>query len=285
MKTRAILLSLIALLVSGLSFVPAQNARANHGCTTVGALLACELHLQGTYSYFINGNSHRALRLTNHTGQAVQLNQVAATPVVTNLWGEYCVYRDHFDTEQVAPGIGEVGCINKEAYESGFLPLRWDGISTALAVPNGSTIYIQGYVKNGQSQDWRNTFTISSRPQIAGIISYRQPKVDQVIACNGGPQLTAWSPWKNTTGHNLVIGGATIYAGGLNHSVDVAAIYILNTNREVRWSYTTGVNTRNVIDFPNQVVRPNEFIAGQARNTCQVGQLWGWAGYIYTWNQ
>lgn len=285
MRRRLAILTVATLVAVGLTVMPAaqDRAEANHGCIRDQNHLVCPMHLSGTYFYPIDANPEVVLRLVNNTGEPIQIDQVWADPVVHNRSGEFCVFLDHFATRQDSPGVGEVGCSNKYPSEGNYRQLRWDDLSSAavegLAVSPGSVVYIQGYVNGIDGQkDLRNTFRVSTRPQTRGVLSYRQPRVDKVFTCDGTRQVTAWGPWKNTTGHDLIIGGAWIYS-----EPDAANIYILNSSGNIRWTYF-GANTRGLIDFPNQVIRPNESIVGQASHTCPVGQKWDWVGYIVTWN-
>jgi hypothetical protein len=237
--------------VTALAFVavvsPAAPASAaNDGCYTNGGFLECPLQLQGTY-YYATNNTQKAVRFTNKTGQYVQINQISGTPVASGLWGEYCTYRNNFATRQDTPGVGEVGCQTKEPSEASFPQLRWDGYATALSVAPDDLIYLSGYVSGG---DYRANWSISTYPQSIGVYSYRQPRVDAVISGNGSTQWTTWDPWPNNTGHNLMIGGATIYASTApGHTVDGACVYIVNTAGGIRWSYCTNIDTRGVVNF------------------------------------
>lgn len=283
---RFAILASAALVAAGLTVLPLgqDRAEANHGCVRDQAHLVCPLHLRGTFDYTIDADPESVLRLVNNTGESVQIDLVWADPVVQNLGGEFCVFLDHFGTEQIAPGVGSVGCSNKRPTDPAYRPLRWDDPSSTategLAVPPGSVVYIQGYVAGADEQkDHRNIIRVTTHIQTRGVLSYRQPKDDLVINCNGTQQATVWGPWKNTTGHDLIIGGAWIYS-----EPDAANIYILDPNGNIRWTYF-GANTRGLIDFPNNpVVHPNESISGQASNTCPVGNRWDWVAWILTWN-
>jgi hypothetical protein len=278
---RTILAVFISLVAVTSGAIPAMAA--NEGCVANGAELTCPLQI-GSFQYSVN-SPQTYVRLTNSTGQYVQLNWVGASPVVSGYWGEICTFLDSFVTAQPWPGIGEVGCTTKEPWESAYPGLTWDGIHTALSVPTNSSIYLGGNTGPGGS-DHRHTYTVVSYPQSAGVYSWRQPQADPgQISCSGADQWSAWTPWQNATGHNLAISGATIFAAAPvnQHVVDAACLYILNVSGTPRWMYCTGINQRGTVYFGGQAVAPGEWIAGQARHHC-AGGGWNWAAYIHTYN-
>ena len=257
------------------------------GCHLDSAVMTCPLEL-GTTTYTLDGKTATALALVNSQGPDLQLNQVVGLSLsgITDTFGEFCVYLDQFKTEQVAPGIGEVGCFPKHSGERSFGPLEW-GTSTALAVPSNSTLYLQGYVQPvpGSGHDFPFQFSVTTYPQSRGVLSYRQPKVDEAIYCNGTPATSAGAPWPNDTGRALTILGATIYA--LDPPPDAACLYILAAGTGApRWKNCdlTPNNQRGVAMLPAPVtVQPGEQILAQASHTCAAPGVWDWAAYIYTY--
>lgn len=93
------------------------------------------------------------------------------------------------------------------------------------------------------------------------------------------------TPWKNETGHNLAISGATIFAASPvnQHVVDAACVGILDVYGNTRWVYCSGVNQRGVVYFGGQTVAPGEWIGGRAGHRCSAGE-WNWAAYVHTYN-
>lgn len=277
-------------LIGSMAIMPEIYA-ANEGCVIDGDVLACDLRL-GATQYIIDGSQTKRLQLTNNTGTYTQINQVWSEPVLTGYWGEYCAYINDMIAGQTTPGVGEVGCTHKDANEPAYGALQWDGYTTALALTPGSVLHVGGYVWNSDAnppgKDYRTAYYVSVYPESSGVISYRQPRNDEIIPCDGTKQSTSWAPWKNTTGRNLVLTGAMIFAVdpvALN-TVDEACIAVLDsTGANVRWQYCNNVNSRGRVDFPDVVVAPNEYIGGQANNTCAAGADWDWGSFIYTYYQ
>lgn len=265
---------------------PSARAATPAGCHLSGAVLTCPLKI-GFSEFTLDGTTATALALVN-TGRSLQLNQVIgqSRSGITGTFGEFCVYLDQFKTAQSSPGVGEVGCFPKKASERYFGALEW-GTSTALAVPAGSTLYMQGYVQPvpGKGHDFPFQFNVTTYPQSRGVLSYRQPKVDAAIYCNRKPAVTAGSPWPNDTGRTLTILGATIYA--LDPPPDAACLYILAAGSgAVKWKNCklTPNNQRGVAMLPAPVtVQPGEQILAQASHTCAAPGVWDWAAYIYTY--
>ena len=253
-------------------------------CVVVGAYLSCPLQL-GTTTYTIDGKQDTALRLSNVAGTALQVDEVIGQSLsgVKGTFGEYCVYLNEFATEQQRPGVGEVGCYPKPAAESSFGALHW-GTSTALAVAPNSTLYLQGYVQSSSQKAFPFTFTITASPQTRGVLSFRQPRVDAAIYCDGTSKVTASSPWPNTSGRSWTVLGATIYA--LASPPQAACLYILNSAAKPRWSSCslTPGNRRGVFMLPSpQTIAPGETLFAQADFKCAPGGVWDWASYIYTY--
>lgn len=256
-------------------------------CAISGAMLACPLEL-GTTTYTIEGEPGKVtfLRLSNPVaGMAIQVDEVVGQSLagVKGTFGEYCVYLNDFATEQRLPGFGEVGCYPKPAAESSFGALHW-GSSTALAIAPNMTLWFQGYVQSSPQSLHSFTFTIKASPQSRGVLSFRQPRIDATIYCDGKPQVTAGSPWPNDSGRSWTVLGATIYA--LASPPQAACLYILDSLRKPRWSSCslTPGNRRGVFMLPSpQMVHPGEFLFAQANFKCAPGGVWDWASYIYTY--
>lgn len=255
-------------------------------CVVTGDYLSCPLRL-GTTTYTIDRQA-TALRLSNVAGMALQVDEVIGQSLsgVKGTFGEYCVYLNEFATEQRLPGVGEVGCYPKPAAESSFGALHWGSPSTALAVAPNSTLYLQGYVQSSSRSKmfYPFTFTITASPQSRGVLSFRQPRVDAAIYCDGTPQVTASSPWPNTSGRNWTVLGATIYA--LASPPQAACLYILDSAAKPSWSSCslTPGNRRGVFMLPSpQTIAPGETLLAQADFKCAPGGVWDWASYIYTY--
>ncbi len=232
------------------------------------------------------------LHLVNTSGGPLQINQVAAQTGEQNYWSEFCAHLDDFScTCEPVPGKGEVGCTFKRPGEN-YPPLQWDGIETMLAVPAGSTVYLDAHtpaVAPGHSI--AHTYVISAYPQYRGILSYRFPTADKQGAqnqCNGTTQVTNGPPIQNTSGRPWYVGGATVYAvgGGANSQTSVAAacVYILDTSgQKIIYKYCNhGLNVRGHMDLPgNPVVNNGEYLFLQASNDCAAGNIWGYHGWLY----
>ena len=226
------------------------------------------------------------LMLTNTTGTYIQVSQIQGIESgATNGYGEYGAYLDAFsDLPQSVPGIGQVGYVSKDSGYS-YPPITWsDSVEpTALSVPPNHSVYVY-YNGNLDNHPW--TFIVDTAPQTWGVQSWRQPRGDESRICDGTTQSTTWAPWQNTTGAPLYLRGALIYAanGGppAPNRVQNAALYILDTSGNVRWSDFSGINTRGNVATPGvQKVYPGEYIAAQAINTCQAPARWDWAAFMY----
>ena len=257
-------------------------------CAVYGTEVQCPMVLNAQTWYHLEPGEY--LRLNNSTGGAVQINEVRPVSNAGGTWQETCVGIDGADPYRPppVPGIGEVGCMDKGPDESGYQVLRWDGITTALAVESGHWLYVG---MNG-SPTAPHDFLVTVLPNISGIQSWRQPKADiqGFTYCNGAWQVTpgSWEAgWQNTRGHNLTLRGALVYAtSGANpntHSVQAACLYIVMPDRiTVRVQYCqNGLNARGVWDLPDQVIYPNEYVIGQAGNSCPSGGVWDWAAYFF----
>ena len=246
-------------------------------------MLACDLQPGQTTAYVLDQPAAKMLKLINRSALQVQITEVRVEPALVDRWGEYCVTLRDLSMHQKEPGYGEVGCTHKTAGEPAFAPLRWGGEGGGLGVLPGMTVYLGGYVNAPTGKDHRKTVHITVARDAAAVLAFRQPREDVIIRCNGAKDATILEPWRNTTGADLVIRGATIFAADVSKSdsVDEACIEVREAAGATRWRHCEGVNRRGQVHFAPVVVAPGEFIAGQAHNDCKSGQ-WDWAAYIYT---
>jgi len=220
---------------------------------------------------------------TNRTGQYLQINQVTAETGERRSWSEFCLYNNYFATGQNFAGNGETGCSAKNVGED-YAPIRW-GAGTGLSVPPGGVIYLTSHT---EPQPTNHTYSLYVKPQTTGLHSWRAPQNDAVIACNGQPQSTAWTPWRNNTSHDLHLTGASIYSESGNasspNSVNVACIYILRADGSVRDANCDGaLRTRGEVMLPMQLIHPGESVVAQATNVCPNSALWDWAAFMNVW--
>jgi hypothetical protein len=139
-------------------------------------------------------------------------------------------------------------------------------------------------VLGDRGKDYRQTVYVTSIPGAERVLSLRQPRIDRPIRCNGARQATEHSPWKNSTGRNLTVSGAVVYAVDPHklNRVDEACISILDgAGLQTRWQYCSDVNVRGNVQFAPVVVAPEEQISAQASNSCPAPGLWDWAAYIH----
>lgn len=270
--------------VSGQAPELKQDAgRGNANCDTEKEMLVCNFHI-GNYIFNLDGERHKSLKLVNKTGKYIQVGSVSVKPVRKDSWGEYCFSIRDWLTRQNDPGYGEAGCVVKTPDEGEFDPLLWENGAGGLTIAPGQSAYVGGYVHSPLGRDHKKIVELSVVEGKQGYISLRQPKVDTSIRCNGDKQTTDWSPWQNTTGHNITVSGATVYAvsPGKIRAVEQACLIVMNADGKThRWKFCTQVNTQGRVHFPEVVVAPDEYIAAQASNTCISGGLWDWAAYIY----
>lgn len=256
----------------------------NGGCHVEGEVRVCSLGVGKTTEYVLDQAPAKSLKLINHSDGQVQIFRVWTKPVIAEGWGEYCLSIGDWRTGQQEPGSGEVACTHKEKSEYEFGALKWDTSSIAPSVAPGSAIWVGGYVLTPNGKDHRQTVFITADNGIGRIQSFRQPRNDQPIKCNGEDQTTELSPWKNTTGRELTIAGAIIYAVDPRKQkyVDEACISVLDSaGTTKKWQICSEVNVRGNVTFPPVVVAPNEHISAQATNRCAAPGMWDWAAYIH----
>jgi hypothetical protein len=277
----------IAGCLAGLAALTAWAAcAANDGCREEGPVLVCAVKIGQTAVYeFSDSMPAKSLKLVNDSAGDVQIYRVWTEPVATNRWGEYCLSIGVWRTGQTRPGWGDAACTHKEEFEPAFAPLQWNSAGTAPTLPPGAAAYVGGYVLSpSRTQDHRKTVHVTARHGVGNVYSYRQPREDVPIRCNGQFQTTDQAPWTNTSGRDLTISGAIIYAvdARKRDSVDDACITVLDiTGTQARWRFCTGVNVRGSVSFPPVRVAPGEAIAAQGSNTCAAPALWDWAAYIH----
>lgn len=289
-KSPAFAIAFALVLVFGLA--TAAGAAVNPNCTQTGNRFDCPI-LTGVRSYQAVFDINKPylvenIQIHNNTPNGYQLQWVTAG-TSDPYWGEFSVYLDLFQTLQINPGIGEVVSRDWDPFVKSLPMVTWDAQfdGQGLAIPPGSTVFLHNnadaMVANGVQYS-----VVSYGVQVAqltnGVRSFRQPRVDAPIACNGQVQSTVWNPWKNTSGINWKVDGATIYAVvPFAHATTVACIYILNTSNQVRWQTCTNVNKRGMVGFPQQLVHPGESLAAQAIHTCSAPGVWDWAAFLHVY--
>ena len=283
--------SFVATLILSGGLVTAAHAVTNPPqCVQNGLTIQCPIVVNAQTWYHLEPGQF--LRLDNSPGgMSVQVNEVRPFSSVAGTWQETCVGIDGLDVfnPPPVPGVGEIGCTDKDPSESAYPTnlLRWDGATTALSLLPGHSLQI-GINGNPTAA---HDFLITVLPNVSGIQAWRQPKVDSLgfFFCNGGWQISpgSWqNGWRNTTGHNITLTGALIYATSgttpNTHSVTAACLYIVGSDGvTTRVTYCTGMNTRGINNFPDQTVFPNEYVIGQAAHFCPTGGVWDWAAYFF----
>jgi hypothetical protein len=224
------------------------------------------------------------VRFTNNTSDYLQVDEVTAVTGETAIWGEFCAYIDHWLVGQDAPGFGEVGCTSKNVGEL-YPPVRF-GAGTGLSVAPGSIFQASA---NTAPTGTNHTFSLRVRKQVSGLHSWRQPQLDEVIRCNGMSQSTKWGAWQNTTGRDLHLTSAEVYAvSGSSATPDTiggpACIYTFRANGAPKWSNCdAALRTRGPVAFQMQVVEAGEWVAAQAVNACAAPAVWDWAAFLHIW--
>ncbi|MCB1035470.1 MAG: hypothetical protein KDD47_16730 [Acidobacteria bacterium] len=270
----------------------AAEAVVNPGCTLSGNRYECPI-LTGTRSYRAVFDLEKPylvehIRIHNDTASWFQLNWVSGG-ASDNHWGEYSVYLDDFATQQTVPGVGEVASRDWDPFTKVLQVVSWDAQfdGQGLAVPPGSTVILHNNAEAMVAQGVQHaavSYGVEVTPLTNGVRSFRQPRIDAPVACDGQIQQTTWNPWVNTSGGSWRVDGATIYSlvpGG--HSTDAACIYILNTAGQVRWQTCSGVGVRGMVSFPQQLVQPGEALAAQAAHNCSTPGVWDWGAFLHVY--
>lgn len=262
------------------------------GCSLSGNHYDCPLLVgQNGYQAVFDRNKPylvENIRIHNNTSNWYQLNSVTGGSS-DPYWGEFSVYLDLFETRQINPGVGEVAARDWDPFVKSLQLIMWDGnfLGRGLAVPPGSTVFLHNNADamlNAGVDVSYISYGVNFQPMTKGVESFRQPRVDLPMTCNGANQWTVWNPWRNTSGSAWKMDGATIYSvvPSGNHTVDAACIYVLNTSGQVRWSFCqSGVRQRGMVGFSQQTIQPNEYIAAQARHRCNAPGVWDWAAFIH----
>lgn len=223
---------------------------------------------------------------TNRTGAYLQINQVSAYTAERQSWSEYCAYLGdltNLTTEQKPAGKGEVGCATKNIGED-YAPMRW-GDQTGLSVAPGEMVMLNAHTEPAATN---HTYSLSVSVQASGVNSWRQPQVDRVIPCDGQLQWSDMTPWQNTTGRDLHLIGASIYAETPssrtpNALSGAACIYVMTADGSQKYSNCDGVGKRGEVSFPPVTVSPGEYVAAQATNACAPGSHWDWVAFVRVW--
>jgi len=221
---------------------------------------------------------------TNRTTDYLQINSVSAFTGEQQRWSEFCVDRDDGRTGQASPGIGEVGCTTKNVGED-YPPITW-GNGTGLSVPPGGVIYLGSHTEPVPEN---HTYSMSVAVQTTGLNAWRQPQQDAVITCDGQLQSTAWTPWQNTTDHDLHLAGASVYAvssspSSPNTLSGAACIYVIDASGATKYTNCDdALRTRGDANFPVVTIAPGEFVAAQATNACASPAVWDWVAFLRVW--
>lgn len=260
---------------------PVFQIPVNPGCTMSGDRPYCEL-IANDSAIGIGVAANNVAVFTNHTGSDLQIERADAYTGEQTQWGEYCAYLlndlSQAATAQSSAGIGEVGCATKNIGET-YPSLKW---GSGLLVKPGQMLMLNSHVEPANT-----AHTYSLRVHAAtGVSSWRMPKTDAVINCDGQPQPTAGDRWTNTTGKDLQVTGASIYSvSGNNASPNTmngpACIYVFTAEGAVKYQNCDNqIRTRGDISFPAVSIAPGESVAAQALNVCSAPSLWGWAAFL-----
>jgi hypothetical protein len=276
-----VLLAVVTVAARPSGALPDDSQTPNRGCTNAQANeIACSL-ATGSRTYRLDSARSQYLKLTNTTSRPLQIDTIQGAGAGRGrAFLEYCIGRNRFETGQSAPGEGEAACTSRNSGTA--LSAIRPGGRGGLTVAPGDTLYVS--FSPMQSEPYFTVRVTASRAS-GRQSAWRQPRVDQVIRCNGESQQTRWAPWVNQGPNPVTLRGAVIYSQGAEtppDRVDAACLYVLNTQGEVRYRHCDGVNTRNPagLDIPPQTVAPGEAVAGQATNVCPAPAVWGWAAYM-----
>lgn len=222
------------------------------------------------------------VKFTNNTGLMLQIDSVQAATAEVQLWSEICVYVGELVTGQPTPGIGEVGCATK-AFNENYSTIHW-GEHTGLSVAPGQVVYLNSNTPSGYKN---HTYALSVRVQTTGLHAWRQPQQDAVIVCDGQQQSTAPTPWRNETGRELHLTGASIYSedGRLSNTMSGAAcIYVMTADGSTKYqNCDSALRTRGDVSFPVVTIAPGEYVSAQATNSCPAPGVWDWAAFLRVW--
>jgi len=218
---------------------------------------------------------------TNNTDSHLQINEINAETGERQSWSEMCVYLNDFATSQTTAGQGEVGCSSKQVGKD-YSPIRF-GQGTGLSVAPGDVVYLSSHTEPNAIN---HTYALDVKVQTTGLMAWRMPKQDAVIPCDGQQQSTAWDQWTNTTGRDLHLSGASVYAesGFASHTVSGACIFVFSADGSTKYTNCdVALRTHGEVTFPSVVIAPGESVASQAINSCSAPLVWDWAAWLLVW--
>jgi hypothetical protein len=222
------------------------------------------------------------VRFTNNTGNMLQVNAADAYTGERANWSEWCIYKGELKTAQGPAGVGEVGCATKNAGED-YAPIHW-GTGTGLSVAPGEVLYLNSHTEPALES---HLYSLTVAVQTTGLHSWRMPQVDEVIPCDGQERATVWSAWENTTGAELHLTGASIYAeaGGASNTLSgLACLYVLTADGAEKYrNCDAALRTRGDVSFPTVIIAPGERLAAQAVNACAAPAVWDWVAFLRVW--
>lgn len=261
---------------------PAEVAFINPGCKEVDGHWECDL-IASDQPIGVNVGPDVWVRFTNKTGKHLQINSIQGRMAeeVTH-WSEYCVFLNGWHGQNEA-GIGEVGCKSKRPGQY-YEPILF-GNGTGLSIPPGSEI-IMG--QHSEPEPMAHTYVLDVKAQTAGLLSWRQPRQDEIYECNGQMQTTSWAPWVNTTDREMHLSGAGIYAESgkpeAPTTMSGACIFVLDTTGATKYqNCDMAIRSRGEVSFPVVKFGPGESVVAQAVNSCPVGGGWDFVSYLRVW--
>ncbi|WP_143694694.1 hypothetical protein [Variovorax sp. JS1663] len=222
------------------------------------------------------------VKFTNHTDGFLQIDAIEAATGETQLWSEYCAYVGELVTGQHTPGVGEVGCSSKQGGEN--YPTISFGGSTGLAIAPGQVVYLNSHTEPGYKS---HVYALRVSTPTAALHAWRQPQHDEVIPCKDGEQSTAGTPWRNESGRELHLSGASIYAEsgrGTNTLSGPACIYVMTADGATKYqNCDAALRTRGDVSFPVVTIAPGEYVSAQFNNTCPAPAVWDAAAFLRVW--
>jgi len=260
---------------------PLKLNPVNPGCTTaLDGHIECPLVANGEL-IGVGVPAGTYVKFTNNTDTLLQIDSLQAATGEVHLWSEICAYVGDLITGQPTPGIGEVGCSSKQSGEN-YPTITW-GNGTGLSIAPGQVVYLNSHTE----PEYKNhTYAMSVRVQTTGLHAWRQPQMDAVIPCNGQQQSTAGTPWRNDTGRELHLSGASIYSesGSGNTLNGPACIYVATADGSIKYqNCDNALRTRGDVSFPVVTIAPGEYVSAQGVNSCQSPAVWDWAAFLRVW--
>lgn len=254
----------------------------NPGCTMAAANhVACEL-IASESTIGVGVPPGVYVTFTNNTGMHLQINEINAETGERQFWSEHCIYLNNPMTGQDPAGQGEVGCSSKQIGKD-YPPIRF-GQGNGLAVAPGDVVYLASHTEPSAIN---HTYAMDVKVQTTGLQSWRMPKIDQVIDCNGQQQSTVWGTWTNTTQTNLHLTGASIYSeagAGSNTLNGAACIFVMDAIGATKYqNCDSALKTRGEVKFPVVTIAPGESVAAQGVNACAAPGVWDYAAFLQVW--